>query len=94
MNGERRDGAFNARENRIGAAEMVEDDHPAAGATDAPHLASDGHRIGHDADHVRRVDDVEGVVSESEIRRIHLLETNVRDALLDNTLVSLLEHEG
>ena len=54
---------------RVRAAEVVEDDDAAARAADAPHLAGHGDRIGHDADEIRRVDDVEGVVGELERRR-------------------------
>ena len=56
---------------------MIEDDDLPAGTADPLHLAHDGERIGHDADDVRGVDDVEGVVGEPEVGRVHLEQADV-----------------
>src|SRR6187200_2445135 len=58
VHGEWRDGAFDSCEQRIGAAEMIENDDLATGPADAAHFADDFNGIRHDADHVRRIDDV------------------------------------
>ena len=62
---------------RVRAAEMIQEDDAAAGAADAAHLARDRDRVGHDADQVRRVDDVERVVGELEVGRVHLEQPDV-----------------
>ena len=62
---------------RIRAAEVVEEDDAAARPADAAHLARDGDRIGNDADHIRRVDDVERPVGELEIGGVHLDQADV-----------------
>ena len=81
-----------AAERLVRAAEVVEDDDPSAGPTDALHLAHDCDRVGHDADHVRRVDDVEGVVGKFEIGGVHFEQTHVADALAGHPVAGLLEH--
>ena len=92
MNREGRDGPFDGCDRPMRAAEMVEDDDPSAGAADTLHLAHDRHRVGNDADHVRRVDDVEGVVGELEIGGVHLEQAHVADALAGHPVAGLFEH--
>ena len=82
------------RQQRIRAAEVVQDDDAAAGPADAAHLARDGDRIGHDADEIRRVDDVERVVGELQIGGVHLEQPDVADALARDALARLLEHRA
>src|SRR2546430_13223443 len=68
----RRNEVLEPRAELVAAAEMIEDDDPSARTADAPHLARDRYRVGHDADDVRRVDDVERAVGKREVRGIHL----------------------
>ena len=56
---------------------MVEDDEAAARLAHAAHLPRHRDRIRHDADEIRRVNDVEAVVRERHVRRIHLLEADI-----------------
>ena len=58
------------------------------------HLARDGDRIGHDADQIRRVDDVERVVGELDVGGVHLEQPDVPDALAGDPLARLLEHRA
>ena len=92
MDRERRNHALDPGAQPVLAAEVVEDDDASAGAADAAHLARDGHRVRHDADHVRRIDDVEGVVGELEVRGIHLQQPDVAHAFARHALARLLEH--
>src|SRR5688572_29838587 len=92
VNGERRDGTLDAREDRIGAAEVIQDDDLSTWLADAPHLAGDHHWIGHDADQIWGVDDVERIVSEGGFRRVHLDEPDVAEALAGDALARLVEH--
>ena len=78
----------------VRAAEVIEEDDAAAGTADAPHLARDRDRVGHDADQVRRVDDVEGTVGELEIGGVHLQQADVADALARDAIAGLLEHRA
>src|SRR4029450_10676649 len=71
---------------------MIEIDDLATRSTDTPHLTNDLNRIGHDADHVRRIDDVERVVGEREVGGIHLHQTHVLETLALDALARLLEH--
>src|SRR6186713_457428 len=71
---------------------MIQENHASARPADAAHLMSNADRIRHDADEVRRVDDVEGVVGKFEICRIHLQQPDVPDVLALGTLASDLEH--
>ena len=78
----------------VRAAEVIQDDDAAARAADAAHFARDGHRIGHDADEVRRVDDVEDVVGEFQIGGVHLEQPHVPDAFARDPFARLLEHRA
>ena len=49
-------------------------------------------RVGHDADQVRRVDDVEGIVGEDEMRGVHLLQADVPQSLAPDALARFLQH--
>ena len=88
----RRDHPFAAREDRVRTEEVVQEDDPSTGTADAAHLARDLDRIGHDADQVRGVDDVERVVGELEIGGVHLEEPHVAQLLAGGALARLLEH--
>jgi hypothetical protein len=52
------------------------------------------HRIGHHADQIRRVDDIECVVGEFEIRRIHLEEADVADGFAGGAVACDLQHRA
>src|SRR6185436_2038415 len=58
VHGQRRDAALDPGERAVLAAEVIQENDPSARTADAVHLAHDGDRIRHDADQVRRVDDV------------------------------------
>src|SRR5262245_39232700 len=94
MDGERRDHPLDPRHQRVSAAEVVEDDDTAARTADAAHLARDRHRIRYDADHVRRVHDIEGIVAEFEVGGVHLQQTYVPDAFARDALACLFEHRA
>src|SRR5262249_35913272 len=55
-------------------------------------LRDDPHRIRHDAHQVRRIDDVERVVREDEVRSIHFLQPNMTQSLTPDALARLLQH--
>src|SRR5438874_8041039 len=92
VHGERRDRALHARENRVRAAEVIQDDDLAARFADTPHLFDDLDRIGHDADQVWRIYDVEGIVGEDEMRGIHLLQADMPKSLAPDPLARFLQH--
>ena len=51
-------------------------------------------RIRHDADEIRRIDDVEAVVGERHVGGVHLLQADVPEALAPDALPRLLEHRA
>ena len=69
-----RERPLDAGHQRVGAEEVVEDEDDAAWFTDPVHLPKNANRIGHDAHGVRRIDEVERVVRETQLRRVHLHE--------------------
>ncbi len=71
---------------------MIQDDDLSTGPADASHFVHDADRIGDDADHVRRVDDIERAVGELQVAGIHLQQANAADALARGALARLLEH--
>ena len=73
---------------------MIEDDDASAGPADAAHLAGDADRIGHDADHVRRVDEIEAVIREFKIGRIHLQQADVAHAFPEHAVAGFFEHRA
>ena len=73
---------------------MVQDDDAPAEPADAPHFARDANRIGNDTDHVRGVDDVEGVVGEFEVGRIHLQQADVSHAFPEHTVARFFQHRA
>src|SRR4029453_10840587 len=91
---ERRDHPLDPRHQGVSAAEVVEDDDTAARTADAAHLARDRPRIPYDADHIRRVDDVEGIVAELEVGGVHLQQADVADAFARDALARLFEHRA
>src|SRR5437899_419419 len=94
VHGEGRDDPFDAREYGILAAEVIEDDNAAARTADAAHLARDGDRIGNDADHVRRVHDLETVVGEFQVGRVHLQEPHVAHVFARDPFARFFEHRA
>ena len=77
----------------FGAAEVIQDDDLSAGPADAAHLAGDRDRVGDDADHIRRVDDVEGVVGELQVGASISQQTDVPEPFARDAVARLLEHE-
>jgi hypothetical protein len=71
---------------------VIEQNDASAGPADPPHLVRDANGIGHHADEVRRVDNVEDVVGELQIRGVHLQQTNVADVFALRALARDLEH--
>ena len=51
------------------------------GPAHAAHFSCDLDRIGHDADEIRGVDDIEGVFRELQVGRVHLEQPDVADIL-------------
>src|SRR6185295_2985598 len=92
VHGKRRDGPLEPRENRVGVAEVDQDDDLSAWLADAAHFLDDLHRIRHDADEVRRIDDIKRIVGEDEMRGIHLMQTNMTESLTLDPLAGLLQH--
>ena len=77
---------------RLGTEEVVEEDETASGTADPPHLPRHRHRVRHDADDVRRVDEVERIVRKLQARRVHLQEADVAHLVGGEPAGRLLQH--
>jgi L-arabinokinase len=88
-----RDQTFEPRQHEIGAEKVVQEDDASTGTADAAHLLRDPDRIGHHADEVRSVHDVERPVREFQISRVHLDQPDGTGHVLSHRpLARLLEH--
>ena len=92
VHGERRDQPLDARDERAGAQEVVQEDDAPAGPAHPAHLARDGRGLGHHADQVRRVDDVERGVGELQLGGVHLQQADVGAVAARLPRAGLLEH--
>src|SRR5262245_3345411 len=61
-------------------------------SADAAHLSQYGKRIRYHADHVRRVDDIEGLVGKAQMRSIHPEQLDVVARGRGDVLFSLTQH--
>ena len=73
---------------------MIQDDDASTGTADAVHFPRHRDRIGHHADHVRRVHDIESVVGELHVRAVHLEQADVAQILVGDAFARPFEHRA